>query len=88
MEIHLKPYYCNYLFSCYFGGMSKISLVNKMVWFEVDGVIIFQGLKTGVIVQLISKHYPFLLGFHYMAHYVILFSRLYHLKHLLQRLKF
>jgi hypothetical protein len=30
--------------------MSKTDLVIKMVWFGVDGVIIFQGLKIGVIV--------------------------------------
>jgi hypothetical protein len=31
-----------------FGGMSKTNITNKVVCFRVDGVIIFQGLKTGV----------------------------------------
>jgi hypothetical protein len=26
-------------------------------------------LKTGVIIQLISDHYPFIVGIHYMAHW-------------------
>ncbi len=41
---------------------------NKVVCFGVDGVTIFQGLKIGVIVQLVSKRCPFVVGIHYMAH--------------------
>jgi len=31
-----------------FGGMSKIDIINKVVCFGADGVIVFQGLKIGV----------------------------------------
>jgi hypothetical protein len=48
-------------FLAIFGGMSKIDIANKVVCFGDDGVIVFQGLKISVIVQLISKHPTFLL---------------------------
>jgi hypothetical protein len=34
-------------------------ITNKVIYFGVNGVTIFQGLKTGVIIQLDSKHCPF-----------------------------
>ncbi len=34
----------------------------------VDGVIVFQGLKTGVTMQFTNKHAPFVIGLHYIAH--------------------
>ncbi len=43
-----------------FGGMSKIDIANK--------VTIFQGLKIDVTIQLDSKHCPFVIGIHSMAH--------------------
>jgi hypothetical protein len=49
--------------------MSKIDIANKIVCFRVDGVTIFQDLKTGVIVQLVSKHCPFVVGIQCMAHW-------------------
>lgn len=42
-----------------FGGMLKIDLTNKVVYFGADGVSIFQSLKMNVFVQLINKHCPF-----------------------------
>jgi hypothetical protein len=51
-----------------FCGMSKIDIVNKVVCFRVDDVKVFQGLKTGVIVQLVNKYCPFDVGIHSMAH--------------------
>jgi hypothetical protein len=33
-----------------FGGMSKTNIANKVVCFGANGIIIFQGLKVGVIV--------------------------------------
>jgi hypothetical protein len=42
---------------------------NKVVCFRANGVTIFQGLKTGVIVQLVNKHYPSVVEIHYMAHW-------------------
>jgi hypothetical protein len=51
-----------------FGGMLKIDLANKVFYFGVNGVSIFQILKTSVFVKSINKHYPFFVGIHYMAH--------------------
>ncbi len=42
-----------------FGGMLKIDLTNKVVYFGANGVSIFQSLKMNVFVQLINKHCPF-----------------------------
>jgi hypothetical protein len=42
--------------------------VARVVCFGVDGVTIFQGLKTSVIVQFMNKHNHFIVGIHYMAH--------------------
>jgi hypothetical protein len=33
-----------------FGGMSKTNIVNKVVCFGANGVIVFQGLKISVII--------------------------------------
>jgi hypothetical protein len=43
-------------------------ITNKVVCFGANSVTIFQGLKIGVTVQLASKHCPFVVGIHYMAH--------------------
>lgn len=51
-----------------FYGMSKNNIANKVVYFRVDNVTIFQGLKTNVIVQLVNKHCLFVLRIHCMAH--------------------
>lgn len=51
-----------------FGGMSKIDIANKVVYFGANDVTIFQGLKTNVNVQLVSKHYPSFLRIHCMAY--------------------
>jgi hypothetical protein len=51
-----------------FGGMSKIDIANIVVYFGADDVTSFQGLKTNVIIQLVNKHCPFVLGIHCMAH--------------------
>jgi hypothetical protein len=53
--------------SLVFGGMSKTDITNKVVFFGANGVIVFQGLKINVTVQLGSKHYHFVVGIHYMA---------------------
>jgi hypothetical protein len=50
------------------GGLFEGDLAAKLVSFGADGVIVCQGLKTRVIVQLIKKHGPFVIGIHYMAH--------------------
>jgi hypothetical protein len=43
-------------------------IANKVVYFGVDGVTIFQGLRTSATIQLVSKHCPFVVGIHCMAH--------------------
>ncbi len=43
-------------------------IYNKVVCFGVNSVTIFQGLKIGVTVQLVSKHCPFVVRIHRMAH--------------------
>jgi hypothetical protein len=35
-----------------FGDLNEIELAQKLVFFEDDGVIIFQGVKTKVTTQL------------------------------------
>jgi hypothetical protein len=49
------------------GGLFEGDVVAKLVSFGVNGVIIFQGLNIGVIVQLIEKHAPFVTSILYMA---------------------
>jgi hypothetical protein len=51
-----------------FGGMLEIDVVNKVVSFGVNSLTVFQGLKISVTIQLVSKHYLFVVGIHYMAH--------------------
>jgi len=51
-----------------FGGLLEMDIVNKVVCFGVDGVTIFQGLKTGVTIQLMAKDSLYIVGIHCMAH--------------------
>ncbi len=55
-------------FKIVFGGLLEMDIANKVACFGVDGVITFQGLKTGVIVQLMAKHNPYIVNIHCMAH--------------------
>jgi hypothetical protein len=57
-----------FVFLIVFGGLLKMDIVNKVVYFGVDGVTIFQGLKTGVTVQLMAKYSLYIVGIHCMAH--------------------
>jgi len=50
------------------GGLLVVDVVNKVVYFEVNGVTNFQGLKRSVIFQLMNKHNHFIVGIHCMAH--------------------
>jgi hypothetical protein len=50
-----------------YGGLFEGDLASWLLCFAIDGVIIFQGLKTRVTMQLINKHAPFVTGFHCMA---------------------
>ncbi len=48
--------------------VSMVDIANKVVCFGVDGVTIFQGLKTSVIVQFMNMHNHFIIGIHCMTH--------------------
>jgi hypothetical protein len=48
--------------------MLETNIVNKVVCFGANYVVVFQGLKTSVIIQLVSKHCPFVVRIHCMAH--------------------
>jgi hypothetical protein len=52
-----------------FGQMSKIDIANKVVYFGANGAKVFQGLETGVTIQLVNKYCPFVVGIHSMAHW-------------------
>lgn len=43
-------------------------MAERMVCFGADGVSVFQGLRTGVTMQLKQQHAPFMIGVHCMAH--------------------
>jgi hypothetical protein len=51
-----------------YGGLFEGDLASRLLCLAIDGMIIFQGLKVKVIMQLIDKHAPFVIGFHCMAH--------------------
>jgi hypothetical protein len=53
-----------------FGGMTKTDVANKLVYFRVDGVTIFQGFKNVVTTKLMHNHVPFMSGVHYITHYI------------------
>lgn len=45
-----------------------IDMASKLINFGVDGVLVFQGVKNGVIPHLKKKHAPFMPWVHYVAH--------------------
>lgn len=45
-----------------FGGLLKMDIANKVVYFKADIVIVFQGLKTSVTIQLMAKHNPYIIN--------------------------
>ncbi len=52
----------------YYGGLSKTNMASKLIMFGVDGVLIFQGAKTNVIIQLKEKCTFFMFKVHCVAH--------------------
>jgi hypothetical protein len=50
-----------------YGGLFESNLGFKLMCFGTNGVIVFQGSKLDVIMQLKEKHAPFMLGVHYVA---------------------
>jgi hypothetical protein len=63
---NLIPIIVSSLFT--FGGLLKANIINEVVYFGVNGVIMFQVLKTNVIVELMHKHNPHIVDIHCMAH--------------------
>ncbi len=51
------------------GGLSETNIASKLVCFGANGVAIFHGVKSGVIIQLMQKHAPYVSNVHYMAHH-------------------
>jgi hypothetical protein len=51
-----------------YGGPLESNLVSKLISFGVDGVLIFQGAKSGVTTQLKKKFAPYMLGVHCVEH--------------------
>ncbi len=51
-----------------FGGLIEVNIVYKVVCFEGNDVTMFQGLKKGVIVELMAKHNPYIVNIRCMAH--------------------
>jgi hypothetical protein len=50
-------------------GDNKKRRASKLVCFVVDGVIAFYGLNIGVIMQMMQKHAPFMMGIIFRAHF-------------------
>jgi hypothetical protein len=42
-------------FQIIFGGLLEMDIANKVVYFGVDSIVVFQRLKTGVIVQCMAN---------------------------------
>jgi hypothetical protein len=51
-----------------FGGLFEFDIVSKFIGFDVDGVLVFQGVKINVIMQFREKHAPFMFKVHCVAH--------------------
>jgi hypothetical protein len=51
-----------------YGGLPRPEITARLVFFGADGVSVFQGTCTGVIVQLKENHTPFVSGMHCMSH--------------------
>ncbi len=52
-----------------YGGLSEGDIARKLIYFGVNGVTSFHGVKSGVPLQLMHKHAPFASGVHYMLHH-------------------
>lgn len=67
----ITSYKLIYVIVCFliiFGGLIKVNIVNKVVCFEGNDVTMFQGLKKGVIVELMVEDSPYIVNIHCMAH--------------------
>jgi hypothetical protein len=50
------------------GGLNDNAIASKLVCFGVDGVLAFQGKRTGVTVQITQNFAPHVTGIHCFAH--------------------
>jgi hypothetical protein len=48
--------------------LNEINIANKLVCFEANRVIVFHGVKNGVMTQLMQKYIPFVSRVQCMAH--------------------
>jgi hypothetical protein len=53
----------------FFGDLNQDTIASKLIRFKANGVSVFQGVKTCVIVQLKDKNAPLLIGVHCMDHH-------------------
>ncbi len=51
-----------------YGGLLEFDLASKFINFGANGVLIFQGVKSGVTTQLKEKFAPYMLKVHCVAH--------------------
>jgi hypothetical protein len=51
-------------------GLQKRKLASRLVFFGVNGVNTFQGLRYGVIVQIQQHYVPFVICVHCMVHHI------------------
>jgi hypothetical protein len=51
-----------------YGGLPPSEIAGKLISFGADRVSMFQGVRTGVTVQLKDSHAPFVMGIHCMSH--------------------
>ncbi len=68
--------------------MSKIDIINKVFCFEADKVIVFHGVKNGVMIQLMQKYIPFMSSVQCMAHYTNLVVQMFNNLNLFSKIKF
>jgi hypothetical protein len=50
-------------------GLLEFDLVSKLISFGANGILIFQGVKSGVTTQLKEKFSPYTLRVHCVAHW-------------------
>jgi hypothetical protein len=50
------------------GGLIKNVVAKRLMCFEADGILMFQGYRSNIIQQLKEQDAPFMLGVHCMTH--------------------
>jgi hypothetical protein len=49
------------------GALNKKYIFRKLISFGANGVIVFQGIKSDVTMQIQEKYAPHMVGVHYIA---------------------